>query len=93
MAKAAPLNHLVRRVLPVLAVLAGLAASTAPAQVVRPKAPERQTAAQGSGEVALVGVRCTLHGPRYCEDVCRDRRPALPRLDGSRVVADLSEFV
>jgi len=44
MAKAVPLNHLVWRVLSVLAVLVGLAALTTTAQVVQPKAPEGQTA-------------------------------------------------
>jgi hypothetical protein len=47
MAKAVPLNHLVWRVLSVLAVLAGLVALTATAQVVQPKAREGQVNARG----------------------------------------------
>ena len=42
----------------------------------------------------MVVVRCAFHGsPGTGQDVCRDRRPALSGLYGSRVVADVGEFV
>jgi unsaturated rhamnogalacturonyl hydrolase len=74
MAKAAPLNHLVWRVLSVLAVLAGLAALTATAQVVQPKAPERQTATPLSVERASAGDSPDEPGP-----LATDLAPALTR--------------
>jgi unsaturated rhamnogalacturonyl hydrolase len=72
MAKAAPLNHLVWRVLSELAVLAGLAALTATAQVVQPKAPEGQTATPLSVERASAGDSPDEPGP-----LAMDLSPAL----------------
>jgi unsaturated rhamnogalacturonyl hydrolase len=69
MAKAAPLNDLVRRVLSVLAALAGLAALTATAQVVLPKAPEGQTATPLSVERASAGDSPDEPGP-LATDLC-----------------------
>jgi unsaturated rhamnogalacturonyl hydrolase len=72
MAKAAPLNHLVWRVLSVLAALAGLAALPATAQVVLPKAPEGQTATPLSVERASAGDSPDEPGP-----LATDLSPAL----------------
>jgi unsaturated rhamnogalacturonyl hydrolase len=72
MAKVAPRNHPVWSILPILAALAGLAALTANAQVVQPKAPEGQTATPLSVERASAGDSPDDPGP-----LATDLSPAL----------------
>lgn len=86
MAKTAPLNHPVWRVLSVLAVLAGLAALDGTAQVVQPKAPEGQAATPLSVERASAGDSPDEPGP-----LATDLFPALRHVairKGAQEVAD-----